>query len=339
MAIVPMTSIASRILPFAIFGGLIFNIMGLITIGIYCYLALLVFQLITLPVEFDASHRAKIILQQMGIIQPGEEAAGVNHVLNAAAWTYVAAFIATLRQPASGSFRCATAVANDSSCRAARPRRLTDLLSSGAPSRAKRIREAMDQPRTDEDQALVARAQSGEAAAFDELVVKYSPRLYGLIYNMTSNHEDTNDMLRMSSPRLTAQSRDSGKIIVLHLDSHHRGQHDAQFLEKARSPLPPQPRRRRRGHQNDKEFIEVTSTSSPVREADLTELQRRLNEAMMKLSDEHRAVVTMFHIQGMPHAEISKILGVSEGTVRSRLFYANRQLQNYLDEFRKNPVG
>ena len=39
------------------------------------------------------------------------------------------------------------------------------------------------------------------------------------------------------------------------------------------------------------------------------------------------------------HAEISKILGVSEGTVRSRLFYANRQLQNYLDEFRKNPVG
>ena len=55
---------------------------------------------------------------------------------------------------------------------------------------------AMDQPRTDEDQALVARAQSGEAAAFDELVVKYSPRLYGLIYNMTSNHEDTNDMLQ-----------------------------------------------------------------------------------------------------------------------------------------------
>ncbi len=90
--------------------------------------------------------------------------------------------------------------------------------------------------------------------------------------------------------------------------------------------------------QNDKEFLEATASTSPVREADLSELQKRLNEAMMKLSDEHRAVVTMFHIQGMPHAEISKILRVSEGTVRSRLFYANRQLQNYLDEFRKNPV-
>jgi Zn-dependent membrane protease YugP len=55
-----------------------------------------VFQLITLPVEFDASRRAKIILREMNIIQSGEEVAGVNQVLNAAALTYVAAFIAAL---------------------------------------------------------------------------------------------------------------------------------------------------------------------------------------------------------------------------------------------------
>jgi hypothetical protein len=96
MAIVPVTMIASQMLPFVIFGGLFFHITGLITLGIYCYLILLAFQLVTLPVEFDASRRAKIILQQMGIIQPGEEAAGVNKVLNAAALTYVAAFIAAL---------------------------------------------------------------------------------------------------------------------------------------------------------------------------------------------------------------------------------------------------
>jgi RNA polymerase sigma factor (sigma-70 family) len=220
------------------------------------------------------------------------------------------------------------------------PRRLTDLLSSGAPVRAKRTREAMDQPRTDEDQALVTRAQSGDAAAFDELVVKYSPRLYGLIYNMTSNHEDTNDMLQdVFAKAYRAIKGFRGKSSFYTWIHTIAVNMTLNFLKK----------RGRRYHlslddvdasiQNDKEFIEVTSTSSPVREADLTELQRRLNEAMMKLSDEHRAVVTMFHIQGMPHAEISKILGVSEGTVRSRLFYANRQLQNYLDEFRKNPVG
>src|SRR5436305_7931772 len=96
MAIVPVTMIASQMLPFIIIGGLFFRISGLITVGIWCYLILLVFQLITLPVEFDASRRAKIILREMGIIQPGEEAVGVNKVLNAAALTYIAAFIAAL---------------------------------------------------------------------------------------------------------------------------------------------------------------------------------------------------------------------------------------------------
>src|SRR5213083_304736 len=96
MAIVPVTMIASQMLPFIIIGGLFFHLTGLITLGIWCYAILLVFQLITLPVEFDASRRAKIILREMGIIQPGEEAAGVNSVLNAAALTYVAAFIAAL---------------------------------------------------------------------------------------------------------------------------------------------------------------------------------------------------------------------------------------------------
>ena len=198
----------------------------------------------------------------------------------------------------------------------------------------------MDQPRTDEDQPLVARAQAGDAAAFDDLVVKYSPRLYGLVYNMTSNHEDTNDMLQdvfAKAYRSIKGFRGKSSFYTwIHTIAVNM---TLNFLKK----------RGRRYHlslddvdasiQNDKEFIELTSTTSPVREADLGELQRRLNESMMKLSDEHRAVVTMFHIQGMPHAEISKILGVSEGTVRSRLFYANRQLQNYLDEFRKNPVG
>ncbi len=96
MAIVPVTMIASQMLPFVILGGLFFHITGLITLGIYCYAILLVFQIITLPVEFDASRRAKIILQQMEIVRSGDEVAGVNKVLNAAALTYVAAFIAAL---------------------------------------------------------------------------------------------------------------------------------------------------------------------------------------------------------------------------------------------------
>jgi Zn-dependent membrane protease YugP len=96
MAVVPVTQFASQLLPLVIIGGFMFHISGLITLGIICYAVLAFFQLITLPVEFDASKRAKVILQQMGMVQPGGEAGGVNSVLNAAALTYVAAFVAAL---------------------------------------------------------------------------------------------------------------------------------------------------------------------------------------------------------------------------------------------------
>ncbi len=96
MLVVPMTQFSSQLLPFVMIGGFWFHIFALIQLGVLCYGVLTVFQLITLPVEFDASRRAKVILGQMHIIQPGEETDGVNHMLNAAALTYVAAFVAAL---------------------------------------------------------------------------------------------------------------------------------------------------------------------------------------------------------------------------------------------------
>ena len=96
MTIVPVTQFASQLLPIVIIGGLWFGVFGLLKLGVLVYAVLMVFQLITLPVEYDASRRAKIVLTQLGIIQPGPEAAGVNAVLDAAALTYVAAFIGAL---------------------------------------------------------------------------------------------------------------------------------------------------------------------------------------------------------------------------------------------------
>ena len=95
MAVVPATMFASNLLPLVIIGGLWFRIMGFITLGIVVYTILTVFQLITLPVEFDASRRAKMILTRTGVVT-SDEAVGVNKVLNAAALTYVAAFLSSL---------------------------------------------------------------------------------------------------------------------------------------------------------------------------------------------------------------------------------------------------
>lgn len=188
----------------------------------------------------------------------------------------------------------------------------------------------------DPDVDLVRRAREGDTKAFDELVEKYTPKLYGLVYHMTSNHEDTNDILQdVFAKAYRALKRFQGKSAFYTWIYSIATNMTLNFLKK---------RNRRRGMslddvdlaiERDKDFIEATSKSDPVKEANISELQERLNMAMQELSDDHRAVVTMFDIQGMPHAEIAKILGVSEGTVRSRLFYAHRQLQTYLEEFRK----
>lgn len=96
MALVPITGFASQFLPVIMFGGFFFG-MGpmLINLGIVIYLILTVFQLVTLPVEFDASKRAKAQLVNLGIIE-SDELVGVNKTLDAAAYTYVAAFVSSL---------------------------------------------------------------------------------------------------------------------------------------------------------------------------------------------------------------------------------------------------
>jgi len=96
MALVPITNFASQLLPMVMFGGFFFG-MGptLLNLGIFIYLVLTIFQLITLPVEFDASVRAKKQLVGLGIVEQ-DELKGVNETLDAAAFTYVAAFISSL---------------------------------------------------------------------------------------------------------------------------------------------------------------------------------------------------------------------------------------------------
>ena len=96
MALVPITNFASQMLPMVMFGGFF---MGLgptvINLAIIIYLVLTMFELVTLPVELDASVRAKKYLVGLGIVD-SDELHGVNETLDAAAFTYVAAFISSL---------------------------------------------------------------------------------------------------------------------------------------------------------------------------------------------------------------------------------------------------
>ena len=87
--------------------------------------------------------------------------------------------------------------------------------------------------------------------------------------------------------------------------------------------------------ENDPDLVALTSDRTPRRDAGLSELQEKLNSAMLKLSQVHRLVVTLHDVQGLSHEEIGKIMDCNIGTVRSRLFYARQQLQAYLSDYLK----
>jgi Zn-dependent membrane protease YugP len=99
MSTVYATQFASNAVFYVIMASLMFRLLSphlcLSIVGV-CFGIMIFFQLITLPVEFDASARAKVVLQQLGIVRPGPEADAVNSTLNAAGLTYVAALIGTI---------------------------------------------------------------------------------------------------------------------------------------------------------------------------------------------------------------------------------------------------
>jgi Zn-dependent membrane protease YugP len=93
--LVPTASIGSNIGYIVMFLGLVMASQNLVLLGALLFSAVLLFQIVTLPVEFNASSRAKVLLVNRGIITERERV-GVDKVLNAAALTYVAAVLSTL---------------------------------------------------------------------------------------------------------------------------------------------------------------------------------------------------------------------------------------------------
>ena len=186
----------------------------------------------------------------------------------------------------------------------------------------------------EESMALVKAAQQGDVAAYDRLVREYRGKLYGLAYNMTSNKEDAEDLLQevfikafQSLPKFKGKSSFYTWIYRIAINRtinfvKRRNRKQTMSLDKVDGGL-----------ERDPAYVELSSRNSPIRDAGISELQEKLNTALQTLSDKHRTVVVLHDIQGVPHQEIAKMLKCSEGTVRSRLFYARQHLQTELAEF------
>ncbi|MGD9896749.1 MAG: sigma-70 family RNA polymerase sigma factor [Candidatus Methylacidiphilaceae bacterium] len=185
------------------------------------------------------------------------------------------------------------------------------------------------------DRELVLCLQNGDLAAFDQLVKRYQARLYRVIYGVLLHHEDTNDVLmetfvkayrNMGRFRIGASFYTWIYRIAVNTAISHRRKF-ARFRSTGGA-----------GEGDDEErtpeaFVDESAGKEALRKIELQELHRELDQALGQLSEAHRAVVTLFDIEGLSHGEIAKILGCSEGTVRSRLFYAHKRLQQLLRNY------
>lgn len=190
------------------------------------------------------------------------------------------------------------------------------------------------QQEADADLSIVKRVQAGEVAAFDQLILKYRERVFGIIYNLTSNREDASDLTQDAFIKaFQSINRFQGhcsfftwlyRIAVNGALSHLRKNRLRTFfsLEKLHED-----------GTNAQILDQLTDKNGADRGTYLKELQEKLNEALQKLSIPHRTVITLFEIDGLGHAEIAEIMGCTEGTVRSRLHYAKQFLQGEMGKY------
>ena len=182
--------------------------------------------------------------------------------------------------------------------------------------------------------ALVDKARDGDMTAYEELVRRYQGRIYGLVYNMTSNKEDAEDLVQdVFVKAYKSLDKFQGKSSFYTWVYRIAVNRTINFIKRGKKKRTLSLNDTESGIERDPAYVELSSKESPIRDASISEIKEKLNEALQKLSEKHRTVVVLHDIQGVPHDEIGKMLGCSSGTVRSRLFYARQQLQNELREF------
>ncbi len=186
------------------------------------------------------------------------------------------------------------------------------------------------------EDTLVRRARHGDLEAYDELVKRHQERIYATIYHMTSNHEDANDLAQESFIKayhaLKSFKGGSSFYTWLYRIAVNK---TINFLKQRRNKTHISLNNMDFNAEHDPDMMALISDKTPRREAGLTELQEKLNAALMKLSEPHRLVVVLHDVQGLSHEEIAQVAGCNIGTVRSRLFYARQQLQGYLADYLK----
>lgn len=185
------------------------------------------------------------------------------------------------------------------------------------------------------DEKLIEITLAGKTRAFDELIRRHSRKLHVMLLQMLDSEADAYDVAQEAFLRAFRSLRyfngQSAFYTWLYTIAANQARNFIRKRKRERSisidndengdPL-----------EKDADLADQAVDADPVRGAHIKDIKSRLRDALAQLSPAHREVVTLCDIMGLSYQEISQMLHVSEGTLRSRIFYAHKQLQSLLGD-------
>ena len=178
---------------------------------------------------------------------------------------------------------------------------------------------------TADDNRLITECRAGNTAAFGTLVSRYEDRLFNTVVRLVDNAEDARDVVQEAFlhayQSLHAFKGDSLFFTWLYRIAVNTA---ISMKRKKRHVLRIQPGGEEK---NTIDPLDPSESTRPGHAIEMAEEERKVHEALSKLSTEHRAVLVMKDMQGMKYEEMADVLGVPVGTVRSRLHRARLEIR------------
>lgn len=194
------------------------------------------------------------------------------------------------------------------------------------------IKDKDHQPEEVPDDELVVLAKQGNHEAYDQLVTKYRGRVYAMIFRMTRSDADAWDLSQdafIKAWKALPKYEQRASFYTWLYRIAHNVTYD--WLRKKKISL---------GVEFDDQismnYVDTSASTvpkkinTPAENMMSSELRGEIEEALGKLSPDHRAVILMKEVEGLSYQEIADVLECSHGTVMSRLFYARKKLQTLL---------
>ncbi len=189
---------------------------------------------------------------------------------------------------------------------------------------------------SDNDAELVSAARRGDRDAFAHLVVKYQDRIFNAMFRMTGSRDDAADLAQEAFlkalnnlPKFDGRSRFSTWLwsVALNLCTSKLRRRKVERASGVRIGADSSPDGKRAA------YDPPDGAAGPVRRAHRAEMGAAIENAILSLDEQCREVVVLRDMEKMEYGEIARTLGVPEGTVKSRLHRARKELRIKLDKF------